>query len=102
MEKNNRSKDCIRKRAFVPEQEIFGTVRFLGKPAGSSKLLYDIEMVTSSVLLHGYNLGKDISTFLIVIFFVDVGQVFAHRANPFFSSLYYIGKLQIYLGLNKK
>ena len=68
-EKNNRSKDCIGKRAFVAEQEICGTVKCLGKPAGGSKMLYGIETVTSSVVLYGYNLGKGISRFLIVMSF---------------------------------
>ena len=68
-EKNNRPKDCIGKRAFLPEKEICGTVKFLGNPAGGGKLLYGIETVTSSVFLYGYNLGKDISRFLIVMSF---------------------------------
>ena len=68
-EKNNRFKDCIGKRAFLPEQEICGTVKFLGKPEGGSKLLCGIETVTFSVLLHGCNFGKDILTFLTVMSF---------------------------------
>ena len=59
----------IGKRAFVPEQEICGTIKFVGKPASGSKLLYGIETVTSSVLRYGYNLTKDISRFLIVMSF---------------------------------
>ena len=62
-EKNYRLRDIIGKRAFVPEQEICGTVKFVGKPAGGSKLLYGIETVTSSVLLYWYNLRKDISRY---------------------------------------
>lgn len=91
-EKNNRPKDCIGKRAFLLEKEICGTVKFQGKPVGGGKLLYGIETVTSSLLLYGYNLGKDISRFLIVMSFVDVEQVFVQRANRLFSPLYSIGK----------
>ena len=75
-EKNYRLRDMIGKRAFVPEQEICGTIKFVGKPASGSKLLYGIETVTSSVLQYGYNLTKDISRFLIVMSFCWCGRSF--------------------------
>ena len=101
-EKNNRFKDCIGKRAFLPEQEICGTVKFLGKPEGGSKLLCGIETVTFSVLLHGCNFGKDILTFLTVMSFCWWATSFCSYGKSLFSPLYSIGKFADILGLTKK
>ena len=102
-EKNNRSKDCIGKRAFVPEQEICGTVKFLGKPAGGSKVLYGIETVTSYFITTWVQFGKiyfkifNCDVFLLMWNkFLLIGQI------PFFLHCISLGNLQIYLGLTNK
>lgn len=40
--------DCLGKRAIVTEQEICGTVMYLGKRSADSRLFYGIETVISN------------------------------------------------------